>query len=131
MPTPEKCALLVRYLITGLATALLYFACGAVLMRFTRWSAPAAATGAFVAAVLFNYAMHYYFTFRTDGVHLPVLSRFLVMTAGGILLNWWLAETLFPLLQSLLAVQFICTVVVVLWNVVLNMAWVFVKRGGA
>ena len=121
-------AVLFRYFVTGTTTAFLYFVCGMVLMQSFHWSPAEAATGSFVAVVLFNYAMHFYFTFRSDEGHLPVLSRFLAMTAGGILLNWWLAETLYPLLQSLLAVQFICAVVVLVWNLVLNWVWVFAKQ---
>ena len=128
---PEKRAVFARYILTGLTTALLYFACGAALMRLTALSPAAAAATAFVAVVLVNYAMHYYFTFQADGAHLPVLSRYLVMTGCGMLINWWLAEHLFPVFQSMLAVQFICALAVVAWNLVLNMTWVFMQRGKA
>ncbi len=124
-------ATFLRYVLVGMATGVVYFLCGFALGQAFLLDVGVITTIAFLAAVVFNYALHFYFTFDAPGAHLPVASRYIVMVACGMLINWWLAELLYPMLQSVWLVQLVSMVVVVAWNMVLSVVWVFAGKGRA
>ena len=88
--------------------------------------ATTASSVGFVIAVMFNYFMHYNWTFGEPAPHGRTLWRYLVMVSCGFLLNGsvMFAGEHWDSLHYLL-VQALALVAVVLWNFVVSNTWVF------
>lgn len=116
-----------RYGITGASTAAVYVAAGAILHYLFELTVTWATSLAFALSVVFNYLLHYYFTFEADDNHWAVIPRFMVMITGGGMINWGISEFGYALIHSLPAIQLASIIMIVLWNFVLSYLWVFKK----
>ena len=115
-----------RFGIVGVGTAIVHYGLLFLGVEILQLTATVASSLGFVVSVIFNYLMHYRWTFNEPAPHGRTLRRYLVMISCGFLLNagvmyagvqWW---TLNYLLTQALAM-----VVVVSWNFVMSNVWVF------
>ena len=115
-----------RFGIVGVLTALLHYGVLYIGVEVADLHATISSSLGFVVAVIFNYLMHYNWTFGEPAPHGRTLRRYLVMISCGFVINaavmfasdqWWS-------LHYLLA-QALALVVVVLWNFVVSNTWVF------
>ena len=121
----------VRFAAVGGATAVIHYGLLAFGVEILGLGSTLASSIGFIICVIFNYAMHYSWTFATAGEipsppHGRTLSRYLVMIVCGFFINGGLMYLGVHSLQlHYLLVQFAAVVAVVLWNFTLSNAWVF------
>ena len=116
----------VRFGVVGVATAVLHYGLLYAGVEVFRLGATLASSIGFVVAVVFNYLMHYSWTFAEPAPHGRTLARYLVMIGCGFGINalvmyggvHWLA-------LHYLVTQAVALVAVVLWNFCLSNLWVF------
>ena len=81
---------------------------------------------AFVIVVIFNYLMHYTWTFTDPGPHARTLSRYLFMIACGFLINGGVMYAGVEWLGiNYLLVQVVAFACVIAWNFLVALMWVF------
>jgi len=91
---------------------------------------PASSAGAVIGALV-NYALNYRLTFSSRKRHRDALPKFLVVAAGGWLLNGLLMAMLLSRLDiHYLLVQVIVTSLVLVWNFIANRFWTFRESAG-
>ena len=115
-----------RFGVVGVLTAVLHYGLLYAGVEAVGLHATTASSVGFVIAVMFNYFMHYNWTFGEPAPHGRTLWRYLVMVSCGFLLNGsvMFAGDPWGSLHYLL-VQALALVVVVLWNFVVSNTWVF------
>ena len=115
-----------RFGVVGVLTAVLHYGLLYVGVEALQLNATVASSLGFVVAVIFNYLMHYSWTFGEPAPHGRTLRRYLVMITCGFLIN---AAVMYAgvhwLVLHYLLTQALALIVVVLWNFVLSNAWVF------
>jgi putative flippase GtrA len=121
-----------RFFVVGGTASALYFGISWLLAAQGGTGEVVATSVAFVAVIVWNYVMHYHWTFESEQAHSIAGARFCVMSAVGFFLNWLvigIGTDLLPgspLLVKLVAVGF-----VVLSNLIISALWVFgTGRGG-
>ena len=85
-----------------------------------------ASTFALFVAVLYNYVLHYHWTFGTEAPHGIVLLKYIAMCIGGLFVNALVMEigvSSTGLHYSL--VQMAAAVFVVSWSMCVSAIWVF------
>jgi putative flippase GtrA len=115
-----------RFGVVGVLTAVLHYGLLYVGVEALQLSATVASSLGFVVAVIFNYLMHYSWTFDEPATHGRTLRRYLVMISCGFLINGAVmyAGVQWAALNYLLT-QALALVVVVSWNFVMSNVWVF------
>ena len=115
-----------RFGVVGVATAGLHYGLLYAGVEALKLNATLASSLGFLVAVIFNYVMHYSWTFADPPPHGRTLRRYLLMITFGFFINaavmYWGADYLG--LHYLLT-QALAMVVVVLWNFLLSNFWVF------
>ena len=122
---------LLRFGTVGVLTAMIHFGILYLGVELAGLGSTLASSIGFVVCVIFNYLMHYSWTFATpEGVeqvpHGKALVRYGVMIACGFLFNGiimysgvhWLGVHYF-------LVQVVAAVSVILWNILVSNLWVF------
>ena len=116
----------VRFGVVGVLTAMVHYGLLYIGVESANLPATLASSIGFVVAVVFNYFMHYNWTFGEPAPHGRTLRRYLLMITCGFLLN---ASVMFIGEHwgsfHYLLVQALALVAVVLWNFVLSNTWVF------
>jgi len=115
-----------RFGVVGVLTAVLHYGLLYLGVAWLHLNATLASSLGFIIAVIFNYLMHYNWTFGEPAPHGRTLRRYLVMIGCGFLINaasMYLSEQVLGM-HYLLA-QALAMVAVVLWNFVLSNSWVF------
>ena len=111
--------------IGGIGTLAHYMVLIGLVEGFTYSPTLASLIGAIVGACI-NYILNYKFTFQSQQAHKTTMTRFMIIATLGAGLNTLLmylfTEAL--LVQYLLA-QVITTVIVLLWNFIMNKCWTF------
>ncbi len=92
-----------RFVLVGAATAALYAALIAFMLNRELAGPPWATAVAYIAAVSFNYFMHYSFTFSTNRPHRSSVPRFLAVNA----LMFSLVTTATAMVPSRLNISFV------------------------
>jgi putative flippase GtrA len=115
-----------RFGVVGVLTAVLHYGLLYVGVEALQLSATVASSLGFVVAVIFNYLMHYSWTFDGPAPHGRTLRRYLVMISCGFLINGAVmyAGVQWAALNYLLT-QALALLVVVSWNFVMSNVWVF------
>ena len=115
-----------RFGVVGILTAVLHYGLLYAGVEALRLPATVASSFGFMVAVIFNYLMHYSWTFGEPAPHGRTLRRYLVMITCGFLIN---GAVMYAGVQWLalhyLVTQALALVAVVLWNFILSNAWVF------
>jgi putative flippase GtrA len=118
-----------RFGVVGVLTAAVHYGLLYLGVAVLHLAATLASSIGFVVCVIFNYMMHYTWTFDEPAPHGSTLRRYLVMITCGFLINaavmyagvHWLA-------LHYLVTQALAMIAVVLWNFVLANTWVFRRR---
>lgn len=122
---------LVRYGISGGASALTHFGIGLALAEGAQVWPVVASTAGFVASILVSYGLQHAWVFRSSAGHAVAGSRFLTVTAVAFALNtivlWCGTELMaapYPLVQG------VALVAIPVVNYTLNSRWTFRVRSG-
>ena len=115
---------IVRYAIGGSTAVGVMMILLPVLVEFGNVSKRTASTVSLMVAVLINYFIQYYYTFRSTHGHAKALWRFLVVTMITLGLNYVLFSSLLNVAHYIVA-QAITLVVIFLVNFVVNRAFTF------
>lgn len=127
MPTKKiNVPFLLRFGFVGGTTAILCLGLTFGLVEFFGVSATIASTFSLFLAVCYNYLLHYHWTFTSDAPHGYVLIKYLVMCAGGLLLNALIMHfgVTWGALHYMI-VQMFAAVMVILWSMCVSSIWVF------
>jgi putative flippase GtrA len=119
-------AKLFRFGVVGVLTALLQFSLLFLGVEILQVNSTLASCLAYVIVVIFNYLMHYSWTFQGEAPHGRTLRRYLLMVACGFLLNavfMYVGTGLMSI--NYLLVQSLAMAIVILWNFVVSNLWVF------
>ncbi len=119
-------ALVLRFLLVGGSTALLYLGLTYALVEVAGLHATLASTIALAVAICYNYLLHYHWTFATDAPHGRVLVRYLFMCVGalmvnGVIMHYGTSE----LSVHYMFVQLLAAVGVTTWSISLGALWVY------
>jgi len=115
-----------RFGVVGALTAVLHYGLLYIGVEALQLNVTVASSLGFVVAVIFNYLMHYSWTFDEPAPHGRTLRRYLVMIGCGFLINGAVmyAGVQWVVLNYLLT-QALALIVVVSWNFVMSNVWVF------
>ena len=119
-------ARLLRYAVSGGASALTHFGIGLALAEGLHVRPVAASTTGFVASIVVSYALQHAWVFRSATAHAVAGTRFLTVTAAAFALNtvvlWIGTEALhapYPIVQA------VALVAIPVLNYSLNSRWTF------
>ncbi len=116
----------IRYLIAGGTAAGVHFLVLIALVELLAIYPPMASAIGFVIACAVNYTLQYHWTFKANGSHKVMLTRYTMVTlitfVVNLLIFWFLYEKLNVLY---LISQFISTGVVTLINFIINKHYTF------
>ncbi len=124
-----------RFSIVGVLTALIHYGLLAIGVEVFDMGSTISSSIGFVVCVVFNYFMHYSWTFATgheaqERPHGKTLARYFVMIICGFFINMSVMHLGVSLLQwHYFVVQLVAQVAVVLWNFTLANTWVFRTKG--
>ena len=117
---------LLRYGLVGVLTAAIHYGVLWALVEAADLGPTAASSLGFLLAVIFNYFMHYRWTFATSAPHGRTVVRYLLMIGCGFVLN---ALVMYTGVQGwgghYLLVQLLAFAVVISWNFTASSLWVF------
>lgn len=117
-----------RYIVVGVLGTIIYYAVLWLLVEIAGVAVIIASGSAFIIVVLSNYFLHYLWTFGSSARHLEALPRFGVMSLVGFWLNlgvMFLGVDYFGF--GYLWVQAVAIVLVVTWNFVISIRWIFFR----
>lgn len=118
-----------RFLFVGGTTTILYFGLTFVLVEGLTLHTTAAATVSYVVVGVYNYLLHYHWTFATDTPHGLALVKYLLTCVGGLVLNALVMHVGVVLLSvHYLAVQLFAFAAVVCWSLCISTIWVFARK---
>jgi putative flippase GtrA len=115
-----------RFGVVGVLTALVHYGLLYLGVELAGLDATLASSLGFVVSVIFNYLMHYSWTFAQPAPHGRTLRRYLVMICCGFFIN---GLTMYAGVEiwslNYLLTQALALVIVVTWNFTLSSLWVF------
>lgn len=115
-----------RFGVVGVLTAGLHYGLLLVGVELLQLDAIVASSLGFVVAVLFNYVMHYSWTFTHDAPHGRTVGRYGIMISIGFAINGGaMYAGLYWLVWNYLLVQALALLLVVSWNFIVSNIWVF------
>ena len=118
--------LLLRFVFVGGSTAALCLGLTYGLVEGGQIDTTIASTFALFVAVCYNYMLHYHWTFETDAPHGSVLVKYMIMCAGGLVLNAVVMEVgVNSATFHYMVVQMIAAILVVTWSICISSIWVF------
>ena len=116
----------VRFVFVGGSTAGISLGLIFLLVEFAGMHTTPASFVAASASTVYNYFMHYHWTFSTDAPHGAVLVRYLAMCTGAVVLSTLIMHFGVPLTGlHYLFIQAAAVVAVVAWSLTLSSLWVF------
>ena len=119
-------ARLLRFCVVGVLTALLQFSLLYLGVEVLQMDTTLASSAGYVVVVIFNYLMHYSWTFKGTAPHGRALVRYLVVIGCGFLLNAVFMYTGVSLLSvNYLLVQSLAMLIIIIWNFIMSNFWVF------
>ena len=87
---------------------------------------------ALILTGLYNYSLHYYWTFSSDAPHGWVLIKYLLMCLGALIINALVMHFgVMVLPVHYLVVQFVANVALTAWSFTLSSLWVFARKAEA
>lgn len=118
-----------RYSLSGFAAAITHFLILALLIEFIALNATLASAAGFCAAIVVNYTLQYYWTFRAKESHYITLLRYIFVTSFMFIVNislFWVLNS--QILLHYLIAQSITTALVMLGNYGINRHYTFSAR---
>ncbi len=117
---------LIRFVLVGIATAVIHYLLLYLGVEAFGLDATSASSVGFVVAVMFNYFMHYSWTFAEPAPHGRTAMRYLTMIGCGFLINAGLMHLgSVTLSLNYLVCQAVAMAAVLTWNFVVANVWVF------
>ena len=119
-----------RYLVVGGATAGLYYSVLLIGVELIGWSVVTSSSLAYVISLVFNYLLHYRWSFESDQPHRTALFRYFLMNLVGFAINWTMMQSAQG--QEAIRYLFIQTlaiIVIVVWNYVVSNRWIYTDSG--
>jgi putative flippase GtrA len=99
-----------------------------VLVQFWRVDPVFASTFGFVVGAVVNYILNYQFTFQSNKRHREALTKFLIVAIIGAGINGLIMYAGVENTNiNYLVIQIFATIIVLIWNFVLNKLWTFVE----
>ena len=121
-----------RFIVTGVATAVVHFAVLIVTIESFGASATLGSSVGYVISLYLNYNLHKNWTYKNNSPHKTSLPRFLVVVSGGFLLNGGaMGFFLTTIGLHYLWAQTLAIFVALWWNFALMRVWVFKATGAA
>jgi len=97
-----------------------------VLVQFWVVDPVFASSLGFVVGAIINYILNYHFTFQSNKRHAEALTKFLIVATIGAGINGFIMYIGVENTNiNYLIVQIFATIVVILWNFVVNKLWTF------
>lgn len=117
---------LIRYAVSGGASALTHFGVGFLLVEGPGVRPVAASATGFLASVIVSYTLQHAWVFRSSARHLVASGRFLTVTAIAFGLNTVILWTGTEALRApFVAVQGVALVAIPIVNYAMNSRWTF------
>ena len=126
-----KFARLIRFVLVGGSSTALAIGLTWLFVEVFHLHVTLGSTFALTLCALYNYSMHYYWTFNSNAPHGLVLIKYLLMCMGALMVNalvMHIGVLLLPL--HYLLVQLVACGAVTLWSICLSALWVFPARQG-
>ena len=118
-----------RFALVGGVTALIYFSVLYVLVGLLNTDIVLSSSAAYILASMFNYCMHYVWTFESNQRHQLAISRYLVMCIVGFFINYTIMYLGSIYMEAFyLLVQAFAVMCILLWNFVIGSIWVYKSR---
>jgi putative flippase GtrA len=117
---------LLRFCVVGVATALLQTGLLYVGVELAGIDPTITSSVAFVIVVIFNYLMHYSWTFDESAPHTQTLTRYLLMISCGFFINgaaMYLGVNYLGV--NYIIMQGLAFLMVISWNFSVALLWVF------
>jgi putative flippase GtrA len=120
-----------RFLVVGGIATLIQYAILIALVQTGIADAVRASTIGFAVSAICNYLLNRVWTFRSKSPHVQAASRFGIMVAVGLLLNYAVMRLFFRVVGlDYRVAQVIATAVVLVCNFALSSTWVFRRDPG-
>jgi putative flippase GtrA len=115
-----------RFAVVGILTAVLYYSLLLLGVELLSLSPTLASGICFLIVIVFNYLVHYSWTFAQRAPHGEALKRYLIMISCGFVINTTVMYVGAQVLSlQYLLVQAVALLVVVVWNFSVSNVWVF------
>ncbi len=115
-----------RFGVVGVCTAVLYYGLLYAFVELLGMNATLSSSVVYLIVIVFNYLMHYSWTFTVSAAHNTALKRYLFMTACGFLINGLIMYAgVSHLGMNYFLVQTASMALIILWNFTVSMLWVF------
>jgi putative flippase GtrA len=120
---------LIRYVCVGGSTAVVLIGSTYVLVEILALNVILGSTISCIVTICYNYLMHYHWTFKADAPHGPVLIKYLMMCAVGLLLNG-LVMYFGQLIAGVhfMILQLFGGLALLVWNMAASYLWVYNNR---
>ncbi len=97
-----------------------------VLVQFWAVDPVFASSFGFIVGAIINYILNYHFTFQSDKQHAEALTKFLIVATIGAGINGFIMYIGVENTRiNYLVIQVFATLVVLVWNFVVNKVWTF------
>ena len=117
---------LVRFILVGGSTSTVCLVLIWLMVDGLHLHVVLGSTIAVILASVYNYCVHYYWTFSSDTSHGFVLIKYLLMCLGGLVINGLVMHFGVQVLPvHYLVVQLLASVALVLWSFIVSFLWVF------
>jgi putative flippase GtrA len=118
-----------KFLVVGVIATAIHFVVMILMVQVFSVRPVSASIAGYASSALVNYQLNRVLTFSSSLPHSLALSRFLVVSGVGLLINSLAMYLLVNSLQfNYIASQVATTVVVLLWNFTLSRFWTFSVR---
>jgi putative flippase GtrA len=120
---------LIRFILVGGSSAVLALGLTWFFVDRLHLQVILGSTIAVSLTALYNYCLHYYWTFSSDAPHGWVLVKYLLMCLGALIVNGLVMNIGVMELQiHYLIVQLLASVAVVVWSFSISSLWVFAEK---
>ncbi len=117
-----------RYIVVGILGTLVYYLVLWLLVEVAGIPVLIASSATFLLVVLENYVLHYFWTFPSSAHHMEALPKFIMMSLAGFWLNLGIMFLGVEYLGfGYLWVQAVAIALVVTWNFVISIRWIFFR----
>jgi putative flippase GtrA len=119
-----------KFLVVGFIATAIHFVVMIFLVQVFSVRPVSASTAGYASGALVNYHLNRKFTFSSSVPHSLAMSRFLLVSGVGLLINSLAMYLLAHSLQfNYVASQVAATIIVLMWNFTLSKLWTFSVRG--
>lgn len=119
----------IKFAIVGIATAFFYYILLYSLVEHFSIPTTLSSSLAYILVIIFNYLMHYRWTFHSESHHKIAVFRFIIMNIGGFIINVLIMSYgAYIIAAHYLVIQTIAIATIVTWNYTISSLWVYRKK---